>query len=254
MYQERSSKLTENVNVSKCRYVCCQGRVRPAVNQLATPLRFNLIGRTFVPRIKQRLYISNPKTCVDLSHQNKAQYQQNAFSYHSNRKSNFIRIPPSRRYFRLFFLTCAVTPAGHAYLGALSGTGRLKIMLHLLVCGAAVFPGLFYSFSKVFKVTFKHWSDADVFCVSERFAALTWKMPHLFSFHLKIWLLPFLTSRRFVPTVIWRANLFCFVVDWCQPFMEHSRRQQDSLLWDPAEIRWLTRKRHVLLHIQHTNC
>ncbi|CAG06360.1 unnamed protein product, partial [Tetraodon nigroviridis] len=41
-------------------------------------------------------------------------------------------------------------------------------MLHLLCCGAAVFPGLFYSFSKVLKVTFKHWSDADVFSISER--------------------------------------------------------------------------------------
>lgn len=52
-------------------------------------------------------------------------------------------------------------------------TGRLKIMLHLLFCGAAVFPGLFCSFAKVFKVTFKHWSDADVFSISERFATLT---------------------------------------------------------------------------------
>ena len=46
-------------------------------------------------------------------------------------------------------------------------------MLYLAFCGAVVFPGLFYSFSKVFKVTFKHWSDADVFSISERFAALT---------------------------------------------------------------------------------
>lgn len=166
--------------------VCCQGSVRSAVNQLATPLmRFNLIGWTFVPRIKRRLYISNPKTFEDLNHYNKAQYQQNAFSCHSNRKSN-CPVSALETLFPPLFLTCAVTPASHACLGALSETGRLKIMLHLLFCGAAVFPGLFYSFSKVFKVTFKHWSDADVFSISERFAALTWKMPHLlFSFHRK---------------------------------------------------------------------
>lgn len=46
-------------------------------------------------------------------------------------------------------------------------------MLYPLFCGAVVFPGLFYVFSKLFKVTFKHWSDADVFSISERFAALT---------------------------------------------------------------------------------
>lgn len=49
-----------------------------------------------------------------------------------------------------------------------------------------MFPGLFYSFATVFKVTFKHWSDADVFSISERFAALVEKMTDLFSFRLKI--------------------------------------------------------------------
>ncbi|XP_039986196.1 TLC domain-containing protein 3A-like [Xiphias gladius] len=41
-------------------------------------------------------------------------------------------------------------------------------MLAVLVCGAAVFPGLFYSFRRVLKSTFTHWSDADVVSVSER--------------------------------------------------------------------------------------
>lgn len=41
-------------------------------------------------------------------------------------------------------------------------------MLKSLVCGAVVFPGLFYSFRKVLKHAFKHWSDADVVSVSER--------------------------------------------------------------------------------------
>ncbi|XP_061584912.1 TLC domain-containing protein 3A-like [Cololabis saira] len=36
-----------------------------------------------------------------------------------------------------------------------------------LVCGAVVFPGLFYGLVKIFK-TYTRWSDADVFCVSER--------------------------------------------------------------------------------------
>lgn len=46
-------------------------------------------------------------------------------------------------------------------------------MLKSLVCGAVVFPGLFYSFRKVLKHAFKHWSDADVVSVSERLAAKT---------------------------------------------------------------------------------
>nr|XP_046244424.1 TLC domain-containing protein 3A-like [Scatophagus argus] len=41
-------------------------------------------------------------------------------------------------------------------------------MFSALVCGAAVFPGLFYSFRKVLKYTFTHWNDADVVSVSER--------------------------------------------------------------------------------------
>eukprot|EP00066_Takifugu_rubripes_P005002 XP_003968771.1 PREDICTED: protein FAM57A-like [Takifugu rubripes] len=41
-------------------------------------------------------------------------------------------------------------------------------MFYLLFCGAAAFPGLFYAFSKLFKVSFKHWSDADVYSISER--------------------------------------------------------------------------------------
>ncbi|KAA8593702.1 hypothetical protein FQN60_004536 [Etheostoma spectabile] len=41
-------------------------------------------------------------------------------------------------------------------------------MFTALVCGAVVFPGLFYSFRKVLKYTFTHWSDADVVSVSER--------------------------------------------------------------------------------------
>lgn len=42
-------------------------------------------------------------------------------------------------------------------------------MLYLVLCGAAVFPGLFYAFSALLKVSFKHWSDADVYSISERF-------------------------------------------------------------------------------------
>ncbi|XP_044057801.1 TLC domain-containing protein 3A-like [Siniperca chuatsi] len=41
-------------------------------------------------------------------------------------------------------------------------------MFSALVCGAVVFPGLFYSFRKVLKYTLTHWSDADVVSVSER--------------------------------------------------------------------------------------
>ncbi|KAM7399777.1 hypothetical protein PAMP_019021 [Pampus punctatissimus] len=41
-------------------------------------------------------------------------------------------------------------------------------MLSALFCGAVVFPGLFYSFKKVFRSKFTQWSDADVVCVSER--------------------------------------------------------------------------------------
>ncbi|XP_056229961.1 ceramide synthase-like isoform X2 [Seriola aureovittata] len=41
-------------------------------------------------------------------------------------------------------------------------------MLTALACGAVVFPGLFYSFRKILKSTFTHWSDADVVSVSER--------------------------------------------------------------------------------------
>ncbi|KAM9359067.1 TLC domain-containing protein 3A-like [Symphorus nematophorus] len=41
-------------------------------------------------------------------------------------------------------------------------------MLSALVCGAVVFPGLFYSFRKVLRRTFTQWSDADVVSVSER--------------------------------------------------------------------------------------
>ncbi|XP_051253565.1 TLC domain-containing protein 3A-like [Dicentrarchus labrax] len=41
-------------------------------------------------------------------------------------------------------------------------------MLTALVCGAVVFPGLFYSFRRILKHTFTHWTDADVVSVSER--------------------------------------------------------------------------------------
>ncbi|XP_070685634.1 TLC domain-containing protein 3A-like [Pempheris klunzingeri] len=41
-------------------------------------------------------------------------------------------------------------------------------MFAALVCGAVVFPGLFYSFRKALKHTFTQWSDADVTSVSER--------------------------------------------------------------------------------------
>ncbi|XP_040901677.1 TLC domain-containing protein 3A-like [Toxotes jaculatrix] len=37
-----------------------------------------------------------------------------------------------------------------------------------LACGAVVFPGLFYTFRKILKSTFTHWTDADVVSVSER--------------------------------------------------------------------------------------
>uniref|UniRef100_A0A671U878 TLC domain containing 3A n=1 Tax=Sparus aurata TaxID=8175 RepID=A0A671U878_SPAAU len=41
-------------------------------------------------------------------------------------------------------------------------------MFHALVCGAVVFPGLFYAFRKTLKHSFRQWSDADVVSVSER--------------------------------------------------------------------------------------
>ncbi|KAJ4935136.1 hypothetical protein JOQ06_016672 [Pogonophryne albipinna] len=41
-------------------------------------------------------------------------------------------------------------------------------MLTALLCGAVVFPGLFFSFRKGLRDTFTHWSEADVVCVSER--------------------------------------------------------------------------------------
>lgn len=44
-------------------------------------------------------------------------------------------------------------------------------MLSVLLCGAVVFPGLFYGFRKVLKHTFTDWSDADVVSVSERSVA-----------------------------------------------------------------------------------
>ncbi|KAM4742217.1 ceramide synthase-like isoform 2-T2 [Anableps anableps] len=41
-------------------------------------------------------------------------------------------------------------------------------MMAAVVCGAVVFPGLFYSFRKILKHTWTEWSDADVVSVSER--------------------------------------------------------------------------------------
>ncbi|KAK5617043.1 hypothetical protein CRENBAI_016527 [Crenichthys baileyi] len=41
-------------------------------------------------------------------------------------------------------------------------------MTAALVCGAVVFPGLFFSFRKILKHTWTEWSDADVVSVSER--------------------------------------------------------------------------------------
>ncbi|XP_076591868.1 TLC domain-containing protein 3A-like [Chaetodon auriga] len=41
-------------------------------------------------------------------------------------------------------------------------------MICALVCGAVLFPGLFYSFRKILKYSFTRWSDADVVSVSER--------------------------------------------------------------------------------------
>ncbi|XP_032401562.1 TLC domain-containing protein 3A [Xiphophorus hellerii] len=41
-------------------------------------------------------------------------------------------------------------------------------MMAALVCGAAVFPGLFFSFRKILKHTRTEWSEADVTVVSER--------------------------------------------------------------------------------------
>ncbi|XP_036381183.1 TLC domain-containing protein 3A-like [Megalops cyprinoides] len=41
-------------------------------------------------------------------------------------------------------------------------------MLHVLFCGAVVFPGLFVVFRKVLPSIFKQWTDADVVLVSER--------------------------------------------------------------------------------------
>ncbi|XP_068601488.1 TLC domain-containing protein 3A-like [Brachionichthys hirsutus] len=40
--------------------------------------------------------------------------------------------------------------------------------LSTLACGAAVFPGLFFSFRKILKCTFTRWSEADVVSISER--------------------------------------------------------------------------------------
>ncbi|KAG7218405.1 hypothetical protein INR49_020404 [Caranx melampygus] len=42
------------------------------------------------------------------------------------------------------------------------------MMLSALTCGAAVFPGLFFSFRKILRSWFTHWTEADVVCVSER--------------------------------------------------------------------------------------
>lgn len=42
------------------------------------------------------------------------------------------------------------------------------MLLTPLVCGAALFPGLFYSFRSILKWRFSEWSQADVVCVSER--------------------------------------------------------------------------------------
>uniref|UniRef100_A0A3Q2PZM1 TLC domain containing 3A n=1 Tax=Fundulus heteroclitus TaxID=8078 RepID=A0A3Q2PZM1_FUNHE len=41
-------------------------------------------------------------------------------------------------------------------------------MIGALLCGAAVFPGLFFGFRKILKRTWPEWSDADVATVSER--------------------------------------------------------------------------------------
>lgn len=42
------------------------------------------------------------------------------------------------------------------------------MMYTALLCGAVVFPGLFYSFSRVLRYSLTQWSDADVMSVSER--------------------------------------------------------------------------------------
>lgn len=41
-------------------------------------------------------------------------------------------------------------------------------MIGALVCGAALFPGVFFGLRKLLRRTFIDWSDADVVCVSER--------------------------------------------------------------------------------------
>ncbi|XP_054457808.1 TLC domain-containing protein 3A-like [Anoplopoma fimbria] len=41
-------------------------------------------------------------------------------------------------------------------------------MLTSVVCGAVVFPGLFFGCRKLLRRTFSRWSEADVVCVSER--------------------------------------------------------------------------------------
>lgn len=43
-----------------------------------------------------------------------------------------------------------------------------QIMFRALVCGAVVFPGLFYAIRKTLRHSFRQWSDADVVSVSER--------------------------------------------------------------------------------------
>ncbi|KAI4815930.1 hypothetical protein KUCAC02_006053 [Chaenocephalus aceratus] len=46
-------------------------------------------------------------------------------------------------------------------------------MLTALLCGAVMFPGLFFSFRKGLRDRFTHWSEADVVCVSERLVSAT---------------------------------------------------------------------------------
>ncbi|CAB1431451.1 unnamed protein product [Pleuronectes platessa] len=41
-------------------------------------------------------------------------------------------------------------------------------MLKAFICGAVVFPGLYYTFRKILKSALTHWSDGDVVLVSER--------------------------------------------------------------------------------------
>lgn len=43
----------------------------------------------------------------------------------------------------------------------------------MLGCGVVVFPGLFFLFRKVLPSIFKHWTDADVVLVSERYVILS---------------------------------------------------------------------------------